>query len=186
MLQKLAPIVLFLMLSAPAAAYNLRIQGQVDQRSTTQPMHKVLVRVYKNGVKQHVLETSATGRFSVVLDNGADYVVRCSAPGFVTKCFGVDTHGLVWEGEDKRKDLSVTVEMIENDPGMDLGFFDMPLGMLRFQPATGLVTWDKAYQAWIEPRTEAIMAEYDRRRAALAQREPVDVLPLRRTGMRLP
>jgi hypothetical protein len=81
----------------------------------------------------------------------------------------VDTHGLVWEGEDSMKELFVEMTMIEAINGIELDFFDMPVGRLRFEPATGLVSWNKDYEQWIRPQVEAIMQRYDALYSATAE-----------------
>jgi hypothetical protein len=86
----------------------------------------------------------------------------------VTKCFTVDTHGLEWEGDHKEKDLVVEMTMVERTSGMDLSFFDMPMGMAFFEPATGLVRWDAEYDRKVRPKVEGLMAEYQRLMTAQA------------------
>ena len=151
-----------------ASAYTLKVSGLVSHYHGGEVMEGALLRVYKNGVKIEAITSNVFGRYSVKLENNADYVFRFSAKGFVTKCFGVNTHGLVWEGENNVKELFVEMTMIEVLPTMDLEFFDMPVGRLRFEPATGLVSWNKDYEAWVRPLVNEIMAEYDRQWYATA------------------
>ena len=160
---KALPIAALLMAHLPAEAFTLKIAGLVTNYHTGEVMENALVRVYRDGVKVDAIESNVFGRYSVRLENDADYVFRFSYPGCVTKCFGVNTHGLVWEGEDNVKELFVEMTMIETIPTLDLGFFDMPVGRLRFEPATGLVSWNKEYESWIRPLVEDMMREYDRR-----------------------
>ena len=152
-----------------ASAFTLKISGLVTHYHGGDPMPGAVVRVYKNGVKVDAIESNSFGRYNARLENDADYVFRFSAPGFVTKCFGVDTHGLVWEGEDNVKELFVEMTMIETVPTLDLGFFDMPMGRLRFEPATGLVSWNKDYEQWVRPRVEDVMAIYNAHWGATAE-----------------
>lgn len=152
-----------------ASAFELKISGLVSYYHGGDAMSGALIRVYKNGVKVDAIESNAFGRYNVRLENGADYVFRFSAPGYVTKCFGVDTHGLVWEGEDHVKELFVEMTMIEAISGLELDFFDMPVGRLRFEPATGLVSWNKEYEQWIRPQVEEMMQRYDALYSATAE-----------------
>lgn len=165
---KVAAVAALMAVQVPASAFTLKITGLVSHYHGGEVMEGALVRVYKNGVKVEAVTSNLFGRYSVRLDNNADYVFRFSAPGYVTKCFGVDTHGLVWEGEENARELFVEMTMIEVLPTMDLGFFDMPVGRLRFEPATGLVTWNKDYESWIRPLVDEMMAEYDRQWYATA------------------
>lgn len=165
---KALSIAALLLAHLPVDAFTLKITGLVSNYHTGEPLENALVRVYRDGVKVEAIPSNAFGRYSVRLENDADYVFRFSMPGYATKCFGVDTHGLVWEGEDNVKELFVEMTMIETIPTMDLEFFDMPVGRLRFEPATGLVSWNKDYEAWIRPLVEERMREYDQRWTELA------------------
>ncbi len=155
-------------LQVQAAAFSLSISGVVTDYLTGKAMDHVLVRVYKDGLKVQTLETGASGQYDVHLANNAEYVIRFSAPGLVTKCFTVDTHGLEWEGDRKEKDLWVGMTMMERTIGLDLSVFDMPMGMARFEPATGLVTWDLDYDRKVRPQVEDLMARYQRLMTAQA------------------
>ena len=58
--------------------------------------------------------------------------------------------------------------LFERISDMDLSYFDLPMGMARFQPATGLVTWDEEYDQRIRAEVQTIMSEYERRMTATA------------------
>src|SRR5262245_40544642 len=115
-------LTLALLGSLSSSAYTLKITGLVSHSHGADAMSGALVGVCKHGVKLHAVESNAFGRYNVKLENGADYTFRFSAPGFVTKCFGVDTHGLEWEGETNVKELFVEMTMIETIPGIELDF----------------------------------------------------------------
>ena len=73
-----------------------------------------------------------------------------------------------WQGERKGKDLFVEMTMFEKVDDMDLSFFDLPMGMAFFEPATGLVSWDTEYDQRIRGEVQGIMSEYERRMTATA------------------
>lgn len=176
----------FLMGSLDASAYSLKVQGVVTEYLTGEVVTNALVRVYKDGVKQHAEETGSFGRYAFTLDNNAKYVLRFSAPGHQTKCFSVDTHGLEWKDARGVKDVFVEMTLFTKVPEMDLSYFDLPMGMARFEPATGLLSWDQAYDARIRSEVQAIMAEYERRMTATAaiDRPRPEVATLRWTSER--
>ncbi len=163
-------IALFFVLSlAPAArAVELRVHGTVTDHRTRHPLTQVLVRVYKDGVKQHVFHTGAGGRYQVRLDNNAHYVIRFSAPGRVTKCYTVDTNGPAWENDLRVNDLEVEMTLFEPVAGLDLSWFDMPMGMARFTPMTGHIAWNADYERRIRPEVDRLMAEIALRHAAVS------------------
>ena len=159
-----------------ASAYSLKVQGVVTDHVLREPLSGVLVRVYRNGVKQEAENTPLSGRYAFQLENNADYVIRFSAPGMITKSFTIDTHGLVWEGDHAMKTLTIEMTMIEKVQGVDLSVFDLPMRLARFEPATGLVTWDTEYDRRIRAEVEEAMGVYMRRlhETAMVERK-VDV-----------
>jgi hypothetical protein len=159
---------LFLGLLLHAQAVQLRVFGPVTDLETRVPLSDVLVRVYKDGVKQKVFTTGGNGHYSVLLDNGASYVLRFSQPGRVTKCYAIDTHGPAWEGDNRVVDLSIEMTLFPTVSGLDLTFFDLPMGVARFTPMTGYLSWNDTYALDIREEVDRLMAEVALRRQALA------------------
>jgi hypothetical protein len=124
--------------------------------------------VYKYGVVQHAFRTAPNGSYAVVLDNNADYVLRFSLPGHVTKCFAVSTHGPAWQNDKRIVDVEVDMLLFPRTAGLELGLFDLPMGIARFQPMTGLVQWNGDYDQRVRPEAERLMAEVLRRHEAHA------------------
>ncbi len=161
-------LALSLLTCGETQAYNMRITGVVTEYLSGSLVTNALVRVYKDGVKVQAEETGAFGKYAFTLDNNAKYVIRFGAPDHQTKCYSIDTHGLEWEGENKTKDLWVEMTLFEKIADLDLSFFDLPMGMARFEPATGLVSWDTDYDKRIREEVQGIMSEYERRMTAIA------------------
>ncbi|WKZ67196.1 MAG: carboxypeptidase regulatory-like domain-containing protein [Flavobacteriales bacterium] len=157
------------LLALSALGAQLHVKGVVTDAATREPLADALVRVYKDGVRQHVHRTGANGHYGFTLDNGAEYVIRFSMPGRVTKCFAIDTHGPAWEDDRSVKQVEVEMTLFEQVDGLDLGFFDMPMGMGRFTPMTGFLAWNKEYEARVQPEAARLQAEAMFRRERLAQ-----------------
>ena len=150
----------------PCSAVDLRLHGEVTEYASRTPLDQVLVRVYRNGVKERSFTTGNGGSYTIDLERDGNYIIRFSLPGHVTKCFAVDTHGTAWQGD--RREVSVDVEMtlFENVPGMDLSLFDLPMGLARFCPTTGFLSWDAAYEEQMHREVARVMAEVRERKAA--------------------
>ncbi|MFZ1692945.1 MAG: carboxypeptidase-like regulatory domain-containing protein [Flavobacteriales bacterium] len=170
-MRTLSLLALFLVAFSTGAA-NLQIKGTVTDSDTRAPLANALVRVYKNGVKQHVFHTGSNGRYDVVLDNGADYVIRFSLPGRITKCFGIDTHGPSWDKDNSTTQVEIEMTLFEQVDGLDLTFFDMPMGLARFTPMTGLLSWNRAYEERIQPEAARLCAEARLRRDQALAKHP--------------
>lgn len=147
-----------------ASAVELRLHGEVTDHTTREPLGEVLVRVYRNGVKERAFHTGAGGKYTVPLDREGDYIIRFSLPGHVTKCYAVDTHGDEWQGDTREVTVDVEMTMFEQVEGMDFSLFDLPMGLARFCPTTGFLKWDKDYEEHIRPEVDRVMNELRLRR----------------------
>ncbi len=156
-------IIALLGICQEASAFRLHLNGLVTDYATQQPMSAARVRIYKNGVMQRVARTGALGQYSIILDNHADYVVRVDAPGYQVKCITIDTQGLEWESDRRVSHLEVEMRLPTLQSGIDLSYFDLPLGMARFEPATGLTRWNMTYERIVNAAAQEVMARYDQR-----------------------
>lgn len=144
-----------------ASAYRLRLNGLVTDYVTQQPMSAARVRIYKNGVMQRTIKSGAFGQYSMTFDNHAEYVVRVDAPGYQVKCITINTEGLEWEGDHRVSDLKVEIRLPTLQAGIDLSYFDLPLGMAEFEPATGHTRWNITYEKTVVTSAQEVMARYD-------------------------
>ncbi len=161
-------LLLFMGSMLTSQAVQLRVHGTVTDLESRAPLAQALVRVYKDGVKLESFHTGDGGRYSVLLENNAEYIIRFSQPGRVTKCYAVDTHGPAWEGDGRVVDLAIEMTLFEMVPGLDLSFFDLPMGMARFTPMTGYLSWNDTYAQRVRPEVDRLMAEVALRRQTLA------------------
>ena len=147
------------LLASVGFAAQLRVHGRVFHHDSSRPLGQVQVKVYRNGERLPSIHTSENGSYSLLLDDRAEYVLRFTHPGMVSKCFTVDTQGAVWENDRKVVDLEVEIRLFEPVEGMDMGWFDMPLGMARFTPMTGHLAWNADYEQRVRPMVDKLMAE---------------------------
>lgn len=153
-------LLIFLSPLSKAHSAQIKVDGVVRELLNEKPMKGALVRLYKNGLKIYAEPTSGNGKFHFRLQNNARYVIRVSAPGHVTKCFQIDTYGVSWMGDGTVNELKVEMTMMEKIEGFDHSYFDMPLGLAKFNPSTGYLSWSKKYEQQINPEVLNLMAEY--------------------------
>lgn len=161
-------IALFATTAVPLLAVQLRVQGVVTELHSRKPLPGALVRIYKNGEKVQVMHSGALGRYNAILDNNASYIIRFSMPGHVTKCFAIETFGPAWENDHEVKQLEVEMTMFESVNDLDLSFFDLPLGIARFTPMTGVISWNGDYELKVQPEVDRLMYKVALRREQLA------------------
>ena len=53
--------------------------------------------------------------------------------------------------------------MMEEVKGFDHSYFDMPLGLAKYNPTTGFLSWSKKYEAQLTPELVQLMEEYNDR-----------------------
>lgn len=159
-------VVAGILFGATATAAHLRIVGTVTDKFTAAPLADAQVRVYRNGEKVRTLSTGPTGRYELLLENNADFVIRFVRPGHVTKCFTVSTHGPEWAGDRSVKEVFIEMTMFERVADLDLSFFDLPMGIARFDPLNGRMDWDEAYDGRIRGEVAALMDAVARAMAA--------------------
>jgi hypothetical protein len=165
-----------LVLLAPAYGIQLRVHGAVLGLMDNTPIAGVAVKVYRNGQQLPAVRTVANGRYSILLDNNAEYVLRFTKAGMVGKSYTIDTRGAAWENDKRIQDLEIDIVLFEPVADLDLGWFDMPMGMARFNPMTGHVAWSADYERRIRPEAERLTAEVALRYEALAQRRQEGVV----------
>ena len=158
-LRAILVVVLGCLLTPAAQAAHLRVHGRVLHFDSSRPLGRVQVKVYRNGERLPSIHTSENGSYSLLLDDRAEYVLRFTHPGMVSKCFTVDAQGAVWENDRKVVDLEVEIRLFEPVEGLDLGWFDMPMGMARFNPMTGHVAWNADYEQRVRPLVDKLMAD---------------------------
>ncbi|MBK9421507.1 MAG: carboxypeptidase regulatory-like domain-containing protein [Flavobacteriales bacterium] len=153
-------IVLLVLISLPSQALQLRVEGSVTSYLDRRPMTGARVRVYKDGQQVLQCSTSANGGYAVKLDNQARYTIRVDAPGFQGKCYIIDTRGPEWMNDRGVKDLLVETRLPVQKAGMDLSWFDLPMGMARFTPSTGLISWNVGYSEDARSGAREVMQQY--------------------------
>ncbi len=162
-------IITLLSFSQEAAAFRLRVNGLVTEHGTQQPLISARVRIYKDGVLQRTRTTNVGGKYSIALENQGNYVIRVDAPGHQGKCITINTHGLEWEGDARSSNLEVEMRLPAFRDGVDLSYFDLPLGMAYFEPATGLTRWSMKYERSVTADVRDLMVRYDAYSAELLQ-----------------
>jgi hypothetical protein len=159
-----------LVMLAPAHAIQLRVHGAVLGLVDGAPIAEVSVKLYRNGELHQVVRTAANGRYGILLDNNSEYVLRFTKAGKVCKSYTIDTRGAAWENDKRVQDLEIDIILFDAVADLDLGWFDMPMGMARFNPMTGHVAWSADYERRIRPEAERLTAEVALRFEATAQR----------------
>lgn len=154
-------VVLLLTCGQDAAAMRLRLNGLVTDHATLEPLADARVRIYKDGVLMRASTTNASGKYSITLENQHSYVVRVDAPGHQGKCITLDTHGMEWEGDSRQSTVEVEMRLPAFRQGVDLSYFDLPMGMAFFEPATGRTHWSVKYEQSLAAAVHELMGRYD-------------------------
>ena len=167
---------LLLLVLLPVHGKQLRVYGKVTGLFDKEVVADVAIKIYRNGERLPLVTTGSNGRYSILLDNHSEYVLRFTKAGQVSKCFAIDTNGAAWENAKGTQDLEIDIVLFETMPDLDLGWFDMPMGVARFNPMTGHVAWNADYERRVRPEIDRLMAEVAMRRDVHAQRRNSAIL----------
>lgn len=151
---------------ADASAYHLQLHGLVTDYGSLRPVAGARVRIYKDGQLWRTQGSSNSGKYMVTLENEGNYVVRVDAPGYQGKCISIETLGGHASIGGRTSGLELEMRLPAKQPGIDLSYLDLPLGMALFDPRTGSTRWNQAYHRSISAGLREAMGRYNGHSAA--------------------
>lgn len=144
-----------------ATAYQLQLHGLVTDYGSLRPVAGARVRIYKDGQLWRTQGSSNSGKYMVTLENEGSYVVRVDAPGYQGKCITIETLAGQARIAGRTSGLELEMRLPAKQPGIDLSYLDLPLGMAMFDPSTGNTRWNQAYQRNISAGIREAMGRYN-------------------------
>ena len=140
---------------------NIYVYGTAKDRTSMKKMDGVTVTVFKDGVQQSNVITSSNGKYEFNLDYGHQYKLVYSKAGIVSRNVSIDTRNI--PDQEKAGGLAMNVEMtlFATLPGMDFSLADQPIGISKFDPATGNLAWDNDYTTQMQSKLDQMFKDYD-------------------------
>jgi membrane protein involved in colicin uptake len=142
-----------------AQDFKLPITGRVTKDG--KKLEGAIVTVIKNGVQVQQLTTSGNGKFDLVLDANADYIISFTKAGYITKRLSFSTRGVPPErAKEGFAGLDVgEIGIFEDLPGSNINaILQQPVGKFAFFPAEGDFNYDEAYTRSIQSQLAQIKA----------------------------
>jgi membrane protein involved in colicin uptake len=142
-----------------AQDFKLPITGRVTKDG--KKLEGAIVTVIKNGVQVQQLTTSGNGKFDLVLDANADYIISFTKAGYITKRLSFSTRGVPPErAKEGFAGLDVgEIGIFEDLPGSNINaILQQPVGKFAYFPSEGDFNYDEAYTRSIQSQLAQIKA----------------------------
>ncbi|MFN7014155.1 MAG: hypothetical protein ACK4ON_07795, partial [Bacteroidia bacterium] len=142
-----------------AQDFKLPITGRVTKEG--KKLEGAIVTVIKNGVQVQQLTTSGNGKFDVVLDANADYIITFTKGGHITKRLSFSTRGVPPErAKEGFAGLDVgEIGIFEDLPGSTItSILQQPVGKFSYVSSEGDFNYDEAYTRSIQNQLAQIKA----------------------------
>ena len=126
------------------ATWYLAIDGKVEKDAKR--LDGAVVTLLKNGSEKEKINTSSTGKFMFKLEPDADYTIKISKPGHVSKLLSVNTRNVPPEEAVKEGYVfPISVTLFEEVANLDVSILNQPIGKLFYSKADQNFDFDEAY-----------------------------------------
>ena len=133
-----------------AQAWTLDIKGRVKKEETNKRFEGVTITVKRNGAVWKTLTSPANGEFDVPLPPDAIYIIEFSKPGHVTKRVEFSTKNVPPEDAKYGFDFPMEMNLFEEIDGLDVSILNQPIATVVFDPESGIMDYDTAYNKSIQ------------------------------------
>jgi hypothetical protein len=130
------------------------------------------VTLFKNGKEQEKTVTSPSGKFNFKLESNADYTIKFSKPGHVSKIVSVSTKGIppddimgFKEGEDIFTFAGWEISLFEEIPGLNTSILNNPVAKISYNSVARTFDYDKQYSKSIQAQMTQLQDELEQRLA---------------------
>ncbi|MBC7412296.1 MAG: hypothetical protein H7331_07570, partial [Bacteroidia bacterium] len=143
-------------------------QWKLDVEATIKKDGKKLegvnVALIKNGSEVEKVTTSVNGKFAFRLDPNADYTLKMSKPGHVSKLVNITTKNIPAEEMSSGEDGAFAgweVTLFEEIKGIDYTILNQPIAKIAYDPVSGGFDYDKAYTKTVQSQLSVLNKEYE-------------------------
>ncbi|MEO6882772.1 MAG: hypothetical protein ABI199_01975, partial [Bacteroidia bacterium] len=143
-----------------ATTWNLTVDGKITQDG--KKLDGAMVTVFKNGSQTQQIPAGSNGKFEIVMDPDADYIVNFSKDGLVTKKLSFSTRNVP---DDVSKQHSFALEIGEislfilpqgPDASTITSILNQPIGKFAYSASIKDFDYDAAYTASIQAKLDLI------------------------------
>ena len=137
----------------------LDIQGNIRDTDSMKKLETVQITVMQNGTQFDQFTTSGSGKYSLELPLGHDYIISFAKDDYIAKKIQIKTKNIPEEDMKGGFQLAMDMSLFQNVEGFDTSILDNPIGKAGFDPQKNSINFDFGYTAKIQ---EEIDAEFDR------------------------
>lgn len=124
---------------------GIEVDGTVTDKESNAKLRGVQVEVLRNGSAYDAVQTNGSGKYTLALDHGADYVLVFTLDDLSQRKVEVNTSTIPEAFRTETFFLNVNMSLFEVPPGMSAALLDKPIGIVSFNPSKEKLDWDMDY-----------------------------------------
>ncbi|MEQ1732298.1 MAG: carboxypeptidase-like regulatory domain-containing protein, partial [Bacteroidia bacterium] len=155
-------VLLACMTNKSYAQWKLDVEATIKKDG--KKLEGVNVALLKNGTEVEKVTTAVNGKFAFRLDPNADYTLKMSKPGHVSKMVSINTKNIPAEEMTSGEDGAFAgweVTLFEEIKGIDYAILNQPIAKISYDPASGGFDYDKAYTKTVQSQLSTLNKEYE-------------------------
>ena len=145
-----------------AQRFNVKLEGQVTELFSGDPIRGALVRILKAGQEDQQNVTRSDGRYEFTLERGWKYEVWFSKKSMVTKHVVIDTRDIPPYPDVPVYEMDLQMTLFPWVADLDLTPFEEALGLAAYKPSVRNMSWDMPYTQEKRPVFSKVMDEYEK------------------------
>ena len=111
----------------------------------------------RGGAEYDAVRTNGSGKYTLALDHGADYVLVFTLDDMSERKVEVNTSTIPEEFRSEVFFLNVNMSMFEVPPGMSQALLDKPIGIVAFNASKEKLDWDMDYTRDLQGQINAAL-----------------------------
>ena len=139
------------------AQAGIEVDGTVTDKNSNRKLGGVTVEVLRGGAEYDAVRTNGSGKYTLALDHGADYVLVFTLDDMSERKVEVNTSTIPEEFRSEVFFLNVNMSMFEVPPGMSQALLDKPIGIVAFNASKEKLDWDMDYTRDLQGQINAAL-----------------------------
>ena len=139
------------------AQAGIEVDGTVTDKNSNRKLGGVTVEVLLGGAEYDAVRTNGSGKYSLSLDHGTDYVLVFTLDDMSERKVEINTSTIPEEFRSEAFFLNVNMSMFEVPPGMSQALLDKPIGIVAFNASKEKLDWDMDYTQNLQGQINAAL-----------------------------
>ena len=154
-------LVSFICFAGVFAQDRVFVYGSMKDLMTSRKIPNGTVIIYKNGSKLTEIPVTASGKFEINLDYGAEYKLLWQANQFISKNIVINTQNVAEENRAGGHGMNIDITMLTTLPGIDFSLLEKPFGIAKYVPEEANFMWDMEYTNKMRSAQDKLLKDYE-------------------------